>query len=58
VKFRDDVVGGKTKFNILAAGIVKLKGIRLLTAESVPKQRPRVLTFFVTNIVAVRQFYV
>jgi hypothetical protein len=58
MKFHDEVAGGKTKFNIITAGILKLKGIRLLTAGSVPQPRPRVLTFFVLNTVAVRQFYV
>jgi hypothetical protein len=58
MKFRDEVVGGKTKFNILAAGILKLKGILLFTAGSDPQQRPRVLTLFVLNTVVVRQFYV
>jgi hypothetical protein len=48
----------KTKFIVLAAGILKLKGIRLLTAGSVLQRKPRVLTFFVLNAAAVRQFYI
>jgi hypothetical protein len=53
VKFRDEILGGKTKFDILGAEILKFNGIRLLTAGQVPQQRPRVLTFFVLNAVAV-----